>query len=122
MFREGLGNFYNEGGWGMWPTTLFGFILIAWAVLFASRSAEPKMRSVLTTLNLLVLGAGSLGTTVGIITTLHYVREVEAGDRFLLVCAGTAESLNNLVLAFIFVMFALCITAVGQWRASRLAS
>jgi hypothetical protein len=29
MFREGLGNFYNEGGWGMWPTTLFGFILIA---------------------------------------------------------------------------------------------
>jgi hypothetical protein len=119
MFREGLGNFYNEGGWGMWPTTFFGFFLIAWAVLFAWRRAAPVMRPVLTTLNLLVLGAGVLGTTVGLIATLRGARQVEPGDRLLLVCAGTAESLNNLVLAFIFVMLTLCITALGQWRATR---
>ncbi len=123
MFREGLGNFYEEGGWGMWPTTVFGFVAMAWAVLFAWRRAQSVMRPVLTTLSLLVLGSGLLGTTVGLVATLRGAsQQPEPGDRVLVMFVGTAESLNNLVLGFIFVMFTLCITAVGQWRATRPAA
>ena len=122
MFSDGLSGFFRDGGFGMWPTLLFAFPLVALAVLYALRP-EKRAVPVLWNLGMLVLGSGVLGTWVGIINTLRYIQreDVPAAERLGILALGAAESLNNLVLALIFVVLTLLVTAVGTYRGSRQA-
>jgi hypothetical protein len=111
--------FYLEGGWGMYPTTLFGFFLVVVGALFTFRAGDSKLRPVLRTLTLMVLLSGLLGTTVGITGTLRGAAETTDGTGTAILLLGVKESLHNLVLAMIFITLTLVITVFGDVRAAR---
>jgi hypothetical protein len=108
-------NFFAAGGWGMYPTTVFGFVLLAAIGLHALRP-EPRFERVITALMIIVVASGLLGTCVGVCNTVHYLEQVPADKQFITFANGTEESLHNLVLALIIVVIANLIAAVIAFR------
>jgi hypothetical protein len=110
-------NFFTAGGLGMYPISVDGFLLLASALLLALRP-ERRFVPLVVSLALLTLGAGVLGTLVGIVSTLHYVATTPTGQVQTLIM-GAAEASHCLVLALLVVLAALALTAIAAWRASR---
>ena len=108
--------FFHDGGWGMYPTTGFGFLLIASAVLLALRP-ERRWMPLVTSLGVVTFASGLLGTSVGIVKSFHYLPEVARAEQLEIATLGCAESLNNLVLALIIVVLAGLIASVAALRA-----
>jgi hypothetical protein len=108
-------NFFKAGGWGMYPVMVFGFLLVATTVLHALRP-EPRFQRLVTTLGVLTITAGLLGTTVGICNSAHYIGQVPREDQLRILAAGCEESLHNLVLALMIIAIAALITAVSAIR------
>jgi hypothetical protein len=111
-------DFYQNGGWGMYPTTIFGFFLVASALLLLLR---PERRHVplVAALGVVTLSSGVLGTSVGFINSLRYIQEVAPDQQVRLAALGCAESLNNLVLALLIVVVTGLLAAVAALRAVR---
>ncbi len=109
--------FFHDGGWGMYPTTLFGALLVTAAALYLLRP-ERRFAGVVLGLGVATLGAGLLGTATGIIASCRYLLRAPLDQRFTLAALGTAESLNNLVLALILVVLASLIATAGALRAA----
>jgi hypothetical protein len=110
--------FFRDGGWGMYPTSIFGFFLVIAGVLCLLR---PERRFVAPTLCLaaLTLSSGALGTTIGFVTSFHYLPQVrDVSQRFTIAALGCAESLNNLVLALILVTFSALLGSLAAVRAA----
>jgi hypothetical protein len=102
----------------MYPTSVFGFLLILAAALCLFR---PERRFVPVTLSLgiLTLSSGALGTVIGIVMSFHYLPMVpDVNQRFTIAALGCAESLNNLVLALLLVTLSSMLAAVGAARAA----
>jgi hypothetical protein len=108
-------NFFAAGGWGMYPTMLFGFFLLATTVLQALRP-EPRYQRLVNALGIATFAAGLLGTTVGICNSAHYLDKVPAADQLKIFALGCEESLHNLVLALILIVLAALVTAVSSIR------
>jgi hypothetical protein len=108
-------NFFAAGGWGMYPTMLFGFLLLATTVLHALRP-EPRFQRLTGVLGIITFASGLLGTTVGICNTAHYLGQVPPQDQLKILAMGCEESLHNLVLALIIVVLAGLITAGSAVR------
>jgi len=100
----------------MYPTTLFGLILLGAAVLYALRPSRRNMR-VVRSLGLLVMLSGLLGFTTGCIKGFTAAGEFP-GDvgKIVVVCVG--ESLNNIGLSFAMLIMATLITTVGAIRSA----
>jgi len=111
-------NFYENGGWGMYPTTLFGFFLVASTVLLLLRP-ERRFARLTGALGLLTLFAGVLGCSVGFINTFRYVENVVPEEQVKLIAIGCAESLNNVVLALLIVTFCSLLAAIAALRVLR---
>lgn len=109
-------NFYQNGGWGMYPTTLFGFFLVATGVLLLFRP-ERKYVPLVASLGLLTLLSGMLGCSVGLVVSFRYVQNLPAQEQFTVAVIGCAESLNNVVLALLIVVFTSLITSIAAFRA-----
>jgi dipeptide/tripeptide permease len=110
--------FFRDGGWGMYPTTLFGFLLVASGVLCLLR---PERRFVPLALCLaaLTLSSGLLGTATGVVNSFRYLERVpEVDQRFTIAALGCAESLNNLVLALILVTLTGVLGAAASLRSA----
>ncbi len=112
-------NFYENGGWGMYPTTLFGFFLVASGVLLLLRPERSYAR-IAGAFGALTLLSGVLGCCVGFINTFRYVQNVVPEEQVKLIALGCAESLNNVVLALLIATFTSVLAAVAAFRASRL--
>jgi hypothetical protein len=110
-------NFFTVGGWGMYPISVDGVLLLASALLLVLRP-ERRFVPVVVCLALLTLGAGVLGTVVGIVSTLHYVATTPTGQVQTLIM-GVAEASHCLVLALLIVLAALALAAIAAWRAAR---
>ena len=110
-------DFFKAGGWGMYPTSLFGFLLIAAAVVLALRP-ERRFAWLVVALGAVTQGSGMLGTSMGVITTFHYLGQVPEPKRLLIAAYGCAESLHNLVLSLILVVLASLIAAIAAARAA----
>ncbi len=110
-------HFFRDGGWGMYPTVIFGFLLVASGVLCLLR---PERRFAVVTLALgaATLGAGLLGTFTGFIATFRYLDRVALDQRFTIAALGCAESLNNVVLALILVVLASLLGTLAAVRAA----
>ena len=111
-------NSFRDGGWGMYPTSLFGFFLIAAAVLLVLRP-ERRFVALVASLGLLTLGAGVLGTTTGIVNTFRYLVKVPAAEQAQIAALGCAESLNNMVLALMLAVLAALLASIAALRAAR---
>lgn len=113
-----MGTFFRDGGWGMYPTTLFGFLLVAAGVLCLLRP-ERRFVPLVLCLGALTLSSGLLGTTTGLVNTFHYLPRVpEVDQRFTIAALGCAESLNNLVLALILLTLTGVLGAIAALRAA----
>jgi hypothetical protein len=108
-------NFFTAGGWGMYPTMLFGFLLLATTGLHALRP-EPRFPRLTGALGVATLASGVLGTTVGICRSAHYISQVPPAEQLQTLAMGCEESLHNLVLALIIIIVAALITAVSAVR------
>ena len=107
--------FFEAGGWGMYPTTLFGLLQIAAGVAYAVLP-ERRLVPLLVSLGVVVLGSGLLGCVTGFITTFRYIEQVPEAKQHTITLLGVSESLNNVVLAFIFIVLSTLIAAVGAFR------
>lgn len=112
-------NFYQNGGWGMWPTTLFGFFLVASCVLLMLRP-EKRFVPLVARLGVLTFASGLLGTSVGFIKTFRYVAEtVPREEQLEIALIGVSESLNNLVLALLIIAISMLLATIGAARVLR---
>lgn len=107
--------FFVNGGWGMYPTTLFGVLLLGAGIAYA---ALPERRFVplLVSLGVVVFGSGCLGCVTGFVSTFRYIQQVPEAKQSMTTLLGVSESLNNLVLAFIFIVLSTLIASVGALR------
>ncbi|MSP26487.1 MAG: hypothetical protein EXR75_15330 [Myxococcales bacterium] len=108
-------NFYADGGFGMYPTSLFGFALIAVSVLHARRPGR-KTEQLVRWLAILTLASGLLGTSTGLVNSFRYIQEVQAPKQLETLALGCAESLHNLVLALILGIVSGLVSLVGALR------
>lgn len=109
--------FFHDGGWGMWPTAIFGFLLVASGVLCVLRP-ERRFIPLVASFAVTTLGAGVLGTAVGMAKSFHYLPGAPADRQFLFAALGTAESLNDTILALMLVVLTGLLCAVAALRAA----
>lgn len=109
--------FFRDGGWGMYPVTVFGLLLVAAAVLCVLRP-ERRFARIAGVLGVATLCAGFLGTSVGFIMSFRYLSQVPVEQRFTIAALGCAESLNDTVLALMLVVFSSLLGAVAATRAA----
>jgi hypothetical protein len=113
-------NFYAAGGWGMYPTSLFGFLSIGASALYALR-LERRFARLAGALAGLTLAAGLLGATVGICNSAHYITEVPKTEQLQILALGFEESLHDLVLALILAILGGLVAVLGLLRAGSAA-
>jgi hypothetical protein len=108
---------FSDGGWGMYPTLVFGLTLVGVAARYAAR---PESRTVplLVSLGILTLTSGALGFVTGFIVSIRAVSRT-GGQEPLLSLIGAGEALNNVALALLLGMIASMATVLGAYRLSR---
>ncbi len=116
-----MGQFFLEGGFGMFPVLLFGCLFVAAAVLQALRP-DRKLWQLLEGLGAMTVGAGVLGCSMGIISTGSYISRVAPGEQLQIALAGVAESTHNIVLAMVLLIIGAIAASVGGFRISRRAA
>ena len=104
---------FRLGGWGMYPTLVFGLVFIGFAIAYARRPLVPRTRAV-RTLGALTFIVGSLGFVTGVINTM---KAAEADPK--LVIVGVGESLHNVSLALVMIVLGTIAAVVGHVRAQR---
>jgi len=108
-------NFFEAGGWGMYPTSLFGFLLVAAGVVLVLRPQRRFARMVVA-LGVATAGSGVLSTAVGIVNSFYYLEQVPVERQLAIGALGCAESLHNLVLAMMLVVITALLAAAAALR------
>jgi hypothetical protein len=108
-------NFFRDGGWGMFPTTFWGFLLLASGFLYLLRP-ESRYTPLVFCLGFLTVISGVLGTLTGLIMTFRYLQDVAPADQLKIAALGAAESTNNIVLALVLTTLAALPTLGGVIR------
>ncbi|MFO0554781.1 MAG: hypothetical protein U0271_40765 [Polyangiaceae bacterium] len=108
---------FHAGGFGMFPTALFGLLLLVTSLRYA---VTPERRFVpsLKAMGTLTVASGAFGFVMGVIKSLSLLGQVEPDRRWIWL-VGLGESLNNLALAFGVVMLAAMLTTAGAMRRAR---
>lgn len=110
---------YRLGGWGMYPTTIIGLLLLLAAVLYAIHPDRRRIPVVLS-LGVMTFLSGSLGFVTGVIKTLLVASSDDPpGPVGTIAAAGIGESLNNVGLALAILVLACIVTTIGLLRSSR---
>jgi hypothetical protein len=110
-----MSEFFTAGGFGMYPTLVFGFFLVGCSILFMVR-AEPRYLAPLLGLGACTASAGLLGFCSGVMNSLRYVNQVPADERFVVVALGCEESLHCVMLALVLLVVAGIFVTIGAVR------
>lgn len=111
-------DFYRSGGYGMYPVTFFGFLLVVTCALYTLR-LRPHHARLAWVLAGTTLMAGLLGTATGICNTGFYLQKVEQPKQLEIFALGLQESMHNVVLALVIVIIASLIASAGILRDAR---
>ena len=111
-----MGEFFRAGGFGMFPTLVFGFLLVASSLLFLLRP-EARYLASLVGLGATTAAAGLLGFSLGVLNVLRYVDQVPPEKQFTVVAFGVEESLHVAVLALVLMVVAGVFVSAGAVRA-----
>jgi len=110
-----MGEAFRIGGWGMYPTTIIGFILLGAALLYARQPTARRLR-VIANLRLLTFLSGALGCVVGVIKSFTTLPEGKLDEVGKLAVIGVGESLSNIALALVILVVATILTTIGASR------
>jgi len=105
-----MGEAFRLGGWGMYPTTIAGLVLIVTALRYAA-APDAARALVIRRLSILTLLTGTLGFIVGVMKTFLHASELPSSELGSVIVTGIGESMNNLALA-------LCMLVVGAIAAT----
>lgn len=108
-------NFYELGGYGMYPVSFWGFLLLVYAGYYFLRPQDRFLRAVIA-LASLTLASGALGTAMGFMIALRYAATVAPEFAARSASYGCAMSLHVVVLALILVIVGGIITGAGMRR------
>ncbi len=108
---------YRLGGWGMYPTTLVGFVLVFMAIQYA-RDPDRRRLGLVKSLSLLTMLTASLGFISGVIRTFTTAGDVSTADLGNVVVVGVGESLTNVGLGVGFLVITWILASIGAARAT----
>ncbi|KYG04722.1 hypothetical protein BE21_45115 [Sorangium cellulosum] len=108
---------FHLGGWGMYPTLVFGLLLLAASVRYAV-SPERRFVPLQISLGILTLVSGGLGFVSGTIKSLTLMGAVPPDARWLWI-VGLGESLHNVALALALLILSALAATVGAYRISQ---
>ncbi len=108
-------HFYADGGFGMYPITLFGLLFAACAGLVALRPERERL-PLLLSLAALTAFSGVLGFSLGIISTCRHVQTLPAETQLTVLVTGIAESFNMVVLASMLLLFGTLLCSAASLR------
>ncbi|MRG96607.1 hypothetical protein [Polyangium spumosum] len=110
--------FFAEGGWGMWPTLLFGFVAVGGAAWFAMRP-EPR-RLAFTGAMWLTLAMSMANATwtnlAAVCSTLENPERVPDAELVRTLFAGLKEASRPAALGGVFLTLVPLLLAVGALR------
>jgi hypothetical protein len=111
-----MGEAYRLGGWGMYPTTIFGILLLGAAGWYATRP-ERRQLALAVCLGLTTWLTGCLGFVTGLIRTLESATNGRFPDPPINVTmVGLSECLNNIALALTALVLAMIGLSIGALR------
>src|SRR5262245_56843514 len=77
-----LGEAFHNGGWGMYPTAIFGILMVGASIAYAIRP-ERRFVPLQISLGIMTLVGGSLGFVTGLIKSLNAIHEVKPDERWI---------------------------------------
>jgi len=112
-----MGEAFHMGGWGMYPTALFGLLLVAASIRYAV-SPERRFVPLQVSLAIVTLASGGLGFVTGMIKSALAIDGAGPDKRWIWVL-GMGESLNNVALALALITIGGLAATVGALRLAR---
>lgn len=116
-----MGDFFAEGGWGMYPVLIFGLITVGGAVWFALRP-EPRRLAFTGAMWLTLSSAIIHATWTDVAAVLSYLEDPKRapdGEVVRTLFTGLKESTRPGALGGTFLTLALLIVAIGALRAPK---
>ena len=108
---------FHTGGWGMYPTMVFGVLLLLMTARYAMRP-ERRFVPLILALGTVTLASGALGFVTGLIASFQYISNVPPG-RHWIALVGVGESLNNVAFALVFIVLGSLAMSIGAWKIAR---
>jgi hypothetical protein len=109
-----MGEAFHLGGFPMYPTALFGLLMVAAAIRYAM-SPQQRFVPLQISLGIMTLASGGLGFVTGLIKSVSAIGNVSPDLRWIWT-VGMGESLHNVALAFALVTVAAIAASVGALR------
>lgn len=106
---------YSEGGWTMFPTTLFGVLAMGAAALIALRP-ERRFVPLVISLSVMTLCTAMLGSVIGVLGVVKASANAAPADLTTIVTACATQALSSLLVAFLCLALAALGTAAGALR------
>jgi len=110
-----MGEAFRLGGWGMYPTTIVGLVVMFTAFSYA-RDPERRRYVLVRTLSILVLLTSVLGFIVGTMRSFLSTADVPAAEAPHYALVGVGESLHNVALGLCILVVTWIMVAVGAAR------
>lgn len=108
-------SFFDSGGSFMYPTTVFGFLLVLTACLYAIR-LQRRLIPIVVATGSLTVASGFMGTFVGLVTVFGYVQFVEPALAAKVAIVGAAQAITNAVFGLLLAIAGGLATLVGLAR------
>jgi hypothetical protein len=108
-------NFFDEGGWTMFPTMLFGALTVLSSLLLATRP-ERRFVPMFLSLSALTIMTGFLGTMWGVTGLVKAYANANPADVKMIMTACATQALNSLLLAFVLVVVGVLGATSGALR------
>jgi hypothetical protein len=106
---------FRMGGWGMYPTALFGLLLLAVAARYALKP-DNRWVPLQIALSVLTLTTAMLGFVTGLIATTTNLSGAPPAKVWTIAAAGFGESLVNVGFALAFIAIAALAISAGAAR------